>query len=247
MKQLCPGLRHCLKSRQSISKKNFFFSWKKSELVKMGIRIKKQMGYSLSLKEVEELVCAPDISWIHGEFMEDGDKWEQMCDEILREHNSRAKDSWKSPFLMEQITIDEIKYDRRKRDFYRYINYDDEFGDKDTILFQPLLVPEDWSRYDDSIDYVEAHLDTTEIGPKVVRHNRALYPFINLMRKNPDSYLGIEEYWESCYLDNPEHKDAVPSCTYSVMLLLKYTGMVPEDKLADTIMLFRPTIYSYWC
>jgi hypothetical protein len=46
--------------------------------------------------------------------------------------------------------------------------------------------------------------------------------------------------------DNLDHKNAIPSCTYSVMLMLKYTKLVPEDKLADVIMLFRPTIYSYW-
>jgi hypothetical protein len=66
------------------------------------------------------------------------------------------------------------------------------------------------------------------------------------MRKNPNHYLGIEKYWEPCYLDHPEYKNAVPHCTNSVMLMLKYTKLVPEDKLADTIMLFRPTIYSYW-
>lgn len=223
----------------------------------MGIRIKKIMGYSLSLKEVEESICPPDMAWDDCEFLEDRGRWKAMCDEILS-FNPSGKEC-KDPFILERMYLEmvrdnpdrtdksEYSLNRLKRgDLWEYIKYDDEFGCKDTVLFQPMLASEDWYRFDDSIDYVEAHLQNPSLGPKVVRHNRCLYPFNNLMRKNPDSFLGIEEYWESCYLDSPKHKDAVPTCTYGVMMMLKYLNMVPEDKLADTIMLLRPTIYTYW-
>lgn len=223
----------------------------------MGIRIKKVMGYSLSLKEVAYSVCNPDMSWDNWEFLEDEGRWKAMCDEILSfDYSSQGV---KDPFLLERMYLemardDSCKIDRsdyalgrlKRGDLREYVTYDDEFGCKDTVLFQPLLASEDWRRYDDSIDYIEAHLQNPSLEPKVMRHNRCLYPFTQLMRKNPDSFLGIEEYWEPCYLDNPKHKDAVPTCTYGVMMLLKYLGMVPEDRLADTIMLLRPTIYTYW-
>lgn len=223
----------------------------------MGIRIKKMMGYSLSLKEVAEQVCPPDMTWDNWEFMEDEGRWQAMCDEILSSNFSGQ--GVKDPFFLERMYLEMVRdnpdkidksdysMNRLKRgDLGEYVKYDNEFGCKDTVLFQPMLASEDWYRFDDSIDYVEAHLQNPSLEPKVVRHNRCLYPYINLMRKNPDSFMGIEEYWEPCYLDNPKHRDSVPTCTYGVMMLLKYLGMVPEDKLADTIMLLRPTIYTYW-
>jgi hypothetical protein len=223
----------------------------------MGIRIKKIMGYSLSLKDVAEQVCAPNMSWDNWEFREDEGRWQAMCDEILSyEYSAHGH---KDPFILERMYLEMIRdnpdradssdysLNRLKRgSLGEYVTYNSEFGCKDTVLFQPMLASKDWYRFDDSIDYVEAHLQGETAGPKVVRHNRALYPFTNLMRKNPDSFLGIEEYWESCYLDSPKHKDAVPTCTYGVMMLLKYLNMVPEDKLPDAIMLMRPTIYTYW-
>lgn len=224
----------------------------------MGIRIRKKMGYSLSLKQLSELRIPVDMSWKDNEFLEDKDKWNTMCDEIIsvaKEYKHR-KDN---PFVLESMYL---KMSKEKSDedissdyslnklkgseFYQYITYDDEFGDEDTILFQPLIGCEKWSRYDNDIDYVEASLDETLMSPKVTRHNHTLYPFTNLMRKNPDSYLGIEQYWESCYLDKPDFKDAVPTCTYGVMLILKYMEIVPPENLADAIMSLRPTIYSYW-
>lgn len=224
----------------------------------MGIRIKKMMGYGLSLKELNGLDIPIDMSWVGNEFLEDKDKWNLMCDEIIsvaKEYKNK-KDN---PFVMESMCL---KMSKEKSDedissdyslsklkngnFYQYITYDDEFGDKDTILFQPLIGFKQWFRYDDDIDYVEASLDETLMEPKVIRHNHTLYPFINLMRKDPDSYLGIEQYWESCYLNNPDFKEAVPTCTYGVMLILKYMEIVPPEKLADAIMTLKPTIYSYW-
>jgi hypothetical protein len=183
-----------------------------------------------------------------------------MCDEILEVQGRYSDDNWKSPFPLDSMYLemvrDGVSQEVRGRDyvldelfsgaFYKYITYDKEFGDKDTVVIKPLTAPRSWSRYDDDIDYVESQLSGNVGEPLVVRHNRSLYPFTNLMRKNPDSYMGIEEYWEPCYLDKPEFKGAVPSCTYSVMLILKYMGIVPEDKLTDTIMLIRPTIYTYW-
>jgi len=224
----------------------------------MGIRIKKMMGYSLCLKELNELNIPIDMSWAGNEFLEDGDKWNLMCDEIISVAKE-YKDKTDNPFFMESMYLKMIKeksdedissdYSLSKLkngNFYQYINYDDEFGDKDTILFQPLIGCHQWYRYDNAIDYIEASLDETFMRPKVIRHNHTLYPFTNLMRKNPDSYLGIEQYWESCYLDNPDVKKAVPTCTYGVMLILKYMEIVPPEKLADAIMTLRPTIYSYW-
>lgn len=222
----------------------------------MGIRIHKMMGYSLSLKEVADLVCNPDMSWAHGDFLEDEGKWREMCDEILSS-NFPEKDA-RDPFFLERMSLERIR-DNGKIDasdyslnelknggFWRHITYNNEFGCSDTVLFQPLLASKDWSRYDNPIDYIESSLQNHSSEPQVIRHNRCLYPFISLMRENPDGYLGIEQYWEPCYLDNPKYKDAIPTCTFGVMMMLKYMKMVPEDKLSDAIMLFRPTIYTYW-
>ena len=214
----------------------------------MGIRIKKEMGYSLSLKQLNDLGISTDMSWAHNNFLEDRDEWDLMCDEIISVANTYKENN---PFFLESMYLDGAKeksdYSLGKGSgFYHYVTYDDEFGDEDTILFQPLVCSEDWSRCDDPVDYVEASLDESHPKPKVIRHNRTLYPFNNLMRKNGDSYLGIEQYWESCYLDNPKFKTAVPTCTYGVMMILKYMKLVSPENLADTIMTLRPTVYSYW-
>jgi hypothetical protein len=223
----------------------------------MGIRIKKLMGYSLSLKELNDLGIPFDMSWHNNDFLEDEDKWNEMCEEILSVYSQYGNDS-NNPFVLEHMYLGMLKetpkafekeyvVDRlRRASFYEFITYNDEYGDPDTILFQPLVSYKDWYRYANAIDYVEASLDDSLMKPKVVRHNHTLYPYSNLMKKNPDSYLGIEHYWESCYLDKPEFKDAVPTCTYSVMLMLKYMQIVSEENLADAIMTIRPTIYSYW-
>ena len=226
----------------------------------MGIRIKKLMGYSLSLEEIGDKICAPNMEWNCDEFLESERKWEEMCKEILDVQGRYSGDDWKkSPFTLERMYLEMVRDGDKSQGedyvldnlrtgmFYKFITYDNEFGDADTVLIRPLLSPKDWSRYDDAIDYIEANLQGHNGEPKVIRHNRTLYPFTNLMRKNPDSYMGIEEYWEPCYLDKPKFKEAIPTCTYSVMLILKYMGLVPEDRLADAVMLLRPTVYSYWC
>lgn len=83
----------------------------------MGIRICKIMGYSLSLKEVADLVCNPDMSWAHGDFLEDEVKWREMCEEILSS-NFPEKDA-KDPFFLERMYLEVIR-DKEKIDASDY-------------------------------------------------------------------------------------------------------------------------------
>lgn len=148
----------------------------------MGIRIKKQMGYSLSLKQLNDLGIPTDMSWEDNNFLEDTEKWDSMCDEIISVAK-QYKDEKDNPFFMESMylrmieekSVEDISSDYslsrlKGGNFYQYITYDDEFGDEDTILFQPLIGCHQWSRYDNDMDYVEASLDETLMGPKVVVH-----------------------------------------------------------------------------
>lgn len=102
----------------------------------MGIRIKKIMGYSLSLKEIADSVCEPNMSWDDCEFLEDGGRWQAMCDEILS--SDYLAQGTKDPFLLERMylkmvrdspeKIDRFDYslNRLKRgDLSEYVTYDD--------------------------------------------------------------------------------------------------------------------------
>jgi hypothetical protein len=211
-------------------------------MIIMGIRINKKLGFGLDLREVSK-ICQPDMSWNNDfyDYMENAVLWEKFKEEMLQ---LKTSDGFKGPsdVFFENYSLEE---NREKQNFYNFVTYDDEFGDKNLILFQPITSSKDWSRYNDSIDYVEESIKPSAI-PNFTQFNNTLYPYIKLMQPNPEAFMGIETYWVSCYKDRPEYKDAVPFCTYGVMMMLKYMNLVPEDKLVDTIMLIRPTIYTYW-
>lgn len=136
-------------------------------------------------------------------------------------------------------------------DFAPLVVYDDEFGLKDKALFIPAGQRESWTRYGDLLDafIFEAQQKDREfhMDPEWLPHPGCLYPYINLMKANPEKPLGIETYWVPCYRNRPKHKDAIPFAPLHFWFLIKHLGLEkPGETTTEAFLTLRPTVYRYW-
>lgn len=207
----------------------------------MGIRMHKAVGYGLDITGMDRA----GLSW---ERLEDKALYEQFLEEVRAyadEHDDFREKMMFHPKHMEQMKR------QLPNALYGMVTYDEEFGEADKLLLTPFGYTESWHRYGDLLDAFEYEAYHYPNGPnwmttEWIEKKGTLYPFVGLMKANPEKPFGIEEYWVSCYLDDPKHKDAIPVAPRHLWFLIKILGLVPEDQVTETFLKLRPTFYRRW-
>ena len=212
----------------------------------MGIRMKVAVGYGL------------DLNGLSTDFISDFDNMEseQMFNEFLAAAINSANDR---DDLSDKMNIGfavgtkhhPVDASEAPRAFYEVTEYDPEFAFEDKLLLYPLGYQKSWSRYANSLDafIYEAYQNPGEYDLTSEWREKpgTLYPFVGLMRANPDKPLGVEEYWEPCYLDKEEHRGAVPKAPLHLWHMIRHLQLTKTDE--DTTKAFlslRPTFMRWW-
>ena len=190
-----------------------------------------------------------------------------MNKSVLEDFSQMEDDARRDRFIEEVRAYAEVHDDLRERmmfhpntiaqlkggtpDLYEMARYDSEFGDPDKLLLIPFGYHDEWHRYGDLLDVFayETYRHPGEEGfmePEFRDKPGTLYPFVGLMRANPEKPLGVEDYWETCYLDREEHKHAIPTAPRHIWFLIKHLELVPEPKITETFLKLRPTLYRWF-
>lgn len=196
---------------------------KRKELM-MGIRIHKSLGYGLDMSGFDYKITNDVL---------ENEKW-------FKDLKTFFQDNDPDDYRMEKMYLK--LYENNKQDqkyLYDHVIHDSEFGLENFIQFIPIGHAHYWKRYDDIIDYYEYTDD--DLSPQIRWLNRPIYPYLNLMRKNPDKPFGIETYQND--RGTKQSNFAVP---VSVMGMMHLLNIFPDDKLVDMFMMLRPCIYTYW-
>jgi len=200
----------------------------------MGIRMKIAVGYGLDCKSIPGANMEA-LSWRR---IGNKDAFTSYLDDFNSWLESKDPMECLDDFLV-----------HTPKSFDELIIYDDEFGFDSKLLLIPAGFGKSWVRYDNHLDsfIYEAHTNPDKWGePEWIEKPGILYPFVSLMRANSDKPLGVEKYWVSCYLDDPEHKDAIPFAPFHLWFLIKHLRLWPEEKTTEAFLSLRPTIYRYW-
>jgi hypothetical protein len=207
----------------------------------MGIRMHKAVGYGLD-------ITGMNLDALNWEKLEDRSLFEQFIEEVrsyAKEHDDLRERMVFHPNQMDQMQR------RLPTNFYEMVKYDSEFGFAEKLLLIPFGYTESWHRYGDLLDTFEYEACNDFDGPnwmapEWIEKKGTLYPFVGLMKANPEKPFGIEEYWISCYLSDERHKDATPVAPMHLWFVIKLLGLAPEDQVTETFLKLRPTIYRWW-
>lgn len=212
----------------------------------MGMRMKVAVGYGL------------DLTGLNTDFISDFDNLES--EDLFKAFVAAAINSAKErDDLSDKMTIGfatgtkyhPVDTDKIPRAFYETISYDSEFAFEDKLLLHPLGYAESWSRYANTLDafIYEAYQEPGEFDlmPEWREKPGTLYPFFGLMRANPDKPLGVEEYWEPCYLDKKEHRGATPKAPMHLWHMIRHLQLTDTDEATTAAFLsLRPTFMRWW-
>ena len=239
----------------------------------MGIRISKVLGYGLTDLKTEgkynEIISDPRIN-PNGYFGNSVDKEEKFTDDgfdaYLDAHKEDPDEVENDLSILRHLRDVEKEKGREYRNqfFYRLI-YVVEGGLPNVMVFQPPIFGNDWSRYDDTIDYYDPATQATDGGCGVdfVMLDRALYPFESFWdtRENPPKRLTGDDYhwytdrrWsekmaklasENLGFKSVEEMNQCiqPVVPKELIALLKYFKVFTKD---EYIYQLRPMIYWYW-
>lgn len=202
------------------------------------------VGYGLDLNVFGDLRAnRAQLSWDEGGAMESKDCFAEFKADVLQWAEKAGHDG-----IMEKMIFHENC--KPPTALHEMITYDDEFGLEDKILFTPAMSRETWNRYGNLLDaflYEAQHNSVTmDLETEWLEHPGTLYPYIGLMKANLDMPLGVEKYWVNCYLDDPQHKDAIAWAPWHLWFLIKHLKLWPEDMTTAAFLSLRPTIYRYW-
>ena len=208
----------------------------------MGIRMHLAVGYGLDLNIFGDLRADhSQLSYDEDGAMENKKRFAEFKADFLRWCEEVGNEG-----LMDKMIFHE-NCDPPKQ-LYQMVSYDSEFGFEDKVLLTPSMSRKNWSRYGDLLDAFLYEAQDTDIDyiPQWIEKPGTLYPYVGLMRANPDMPLGVEKYWESCYLDDPKHKDAIAWAPWHLWFVIKHLRLWPEDKTTEAFLSLRPTIYRCW-
>lgn len=227
----------------------------------MGIRINKKLGYSLTdVKENDERFNIQPYDIINA-VLEDTEKMKEFVEHLYNLLHTKSDVVHDYGYRFSKNKEDK---DQLLHKLYTRVTYDSEFGLESVLLFQPLWDYEEWSRYDDPIDYEER-----QSCEPTVTHKRwhCLYPFhaftdldgnyfgklssdgirhINnvldgreTMSENVLSYCSDGRF--KTY--NEWNENAFPIKPVSVVEFCKFFKIFKDEK---DIYRMIPTIYTYW-
>lgn len=203
----------------------------------MGIRMTLAVGYGLDLNQFG----GADRKGLKFEHLKSHDAFERWKEDVVQ-------------FAEEHDEFTEKMHFHESfgppKELWQMVNHQDEFGLKDKLLLTPAGHHESWHRYGDLLDAFtyEAQKGDEEIDmvPEWIEHPGTLYPYVDLMKVNPEKPLGVEKYWIPCYRNHPEHRDAIAWAPWHLWFLIKHLGLWPEERTTEAFLSLRPTIYRYW-
>lgn len=240
----------------------------------MGIRISKVLGYGLTdiktTGKYNEILDDPRINMKGYYGNNDYGKEEKFTDagfdKYLDAHKEHPDDIHNDLAVLRHLRDMERDGGRASADsISRRMIYDSEFGMPNVMVFQPPVFGNDWSRYDDIIDYYDpqqqAEAGGCGIGFTMI--NRALYPFESFCdyRENPPVVLKGNDWHYYIDAKNSErmveyalkelkfeteeemHQMIHPMIPKELIALLKYCKVFAKD---EYIYQLRPMIYWYW-
>lgn len=200
----------------------------------MGIRMNVAVGWGLNLTDRNRA----GLSFNRLESEEVFEAWKVDVVTYAKEHDD----------IMEKLTFHNVKQSADA--LYQLVMYDDEFGHPDRALLLPNGYQRQWHRYGDLLDiyHYEATHDPEDWGQtEWIEKPGTLYPFVGLMRANPDEPLGYETYWESCFLESKKHKKAIPVAPAHLWFLIKHLKLTKAgESVTDAFLSLRPTIYRWF-
>jgi hypothetical protein len=204
----------------------------------MGIRIRNCVGWGLDLTGLDKTVIG------NHDRIESEDRFNRWRADV--ESYAIANND-----LMEKMMLKSADKVGRATSLADMIVMDEEFGLADKALFVPIGYHKTWIRYGDLLDIFEYeamhdHKSPDWMTPEWIEKPGTLYPFIGLMCANPNKPLGYEEFWEPCYLDRAETRDAIPKAPAHLWFLIKHLELVPQEQVADVFLRLRPTFYRYF-
>lgn len=212
----------------------------------MGMRMNVAVGYGL------------DLTGLNTEFISDFENMEskELFNEFLTEAIKSAEargdisDKMSIGFAV-GTKCHRVDDNEVPRAFYQTAEYDSEFAFEDKLLLYPLGYKKSWSRYSDLLD---AFIWEAQKGDGAdymqnewVEKPGTLYPFVGLMRANSEKPLGVEEYWESVYLDKEEFKSAIPKAPLHLWHLIRHLKLTETDEETTRAFLsLRPSFMRWW-
>lgn len=200
----------------------------------MGIRMHVAVGWGFDL-------TGRNLDHLDYEHLEDKNAFEIFKEDVIsyaKEHND----------LREKMTWHENM--DPPSDFVDLVVYSPEFGLKDKLLFVPSGQRDTWARYGNLLDIFqyEAYrpLDNQQDSEWLEKPG-TLYPYVGLMRANPDAPLGVEEYWDPFYLDREETRHAIPTAPRHLWFLIKHLRLNrPGESVTEAFLTLRPTFYRHF-
>lgn len=203
----------------------------------MGIRMHLLVGYGLDLSEQSHLDRTKlNYSRIEGEEL--FNKWRSKVLDFAKRYDD----------VMEKMIFHE-NMDPPKS-LTDMIAYDDEFGDKDRLVIYPAGSRKSFSRYGNLLDAFLFEAQQKDLSfdmtAEWLPHPGTLYPYVGLMKPNASEPLGVEKYWVPCYLNHPEHKDAIAWAPWHLYFLLQILFDLTDAETTQLFLALRPGIYRYW-
>lgn len=209
----------------------------------MGTRMKVAVGYGLKLEGLNTSFVSESKN------MENRTLFRHFTQHALADAEER-KDIQDKMSMRFAIHPSESRPKNPITAFYETVDYDPEFAFDDRLILYPLGYKEQWSRYGNLLDtfiWEATGPDDYEAIPEWVDKKGTLYPFIGLMRPNPDHPHGIEKFWEPCYLDKPEFKDSVPYAPMHLWHLIKHLKLTRDDAhTTEAFLSMRPVFMRWW-
>lgn len=204
----------------------------------MGIRMHLYVGYGLDMSQFPDL----DRKMLDYDRLEDPALFETVKAAVFAEAEKN------DDFFMEKAAFHTNM--RPATDLADMAIYQNEFGDPDRLLLIPSTQKKSWSRYGNLLDafLYEAQQKDMEfrMDTEWLPHPGTLYPYAGLMKPNPEKPLGIEKYWVSCYLDHPEHKDAIAWAPWHLWFVLRTLFDLTDERTTEIFLALRPGIYRTW-
>lgn len=208
----------------------------------MSIRIRVAVGYGLDLTGLNKDFVS------QYENLEDEKLFEDFMQKSLKSADERDDSLDRMAIAFQAGTTSK----NAPRAFADMIEWDEEFALEDKMLLFPAGYKNSWMRQSDTLDSFiwEAYFDPNDAESMTTAWKEkpgTLYPFIGLMRANPDKPLGVETYWENCYLNKDEHKDAAPMAPLHLWHLIKHLKLTETDEQTTAAFLsLRPHFMRWW-
>lgn len=234
----------------------------------MGIRIHKFLGYGLT--DVENDGYWPTDPRINAKVLSDL-MWDQSSKEYIEWLDQKYTDAdiVRGEWNLDRFIVRDYGEEKLKDfSFSDCFAYQGEYGMPNVLVLKPLSM-NDWSRFDDAIDYMaETHLYSSLTDPQANRIDsfglHGLYPWSSIYMdartgdRLQDGILWVRLFWDPpppdgaklavakhLGFENVEEAEAniTPVVPVEVRDVAEFAGLFTSD---DVWLQLKPMLYTYW-